>query len=97
MRRQFHATDKGFAVSHVQDVQPVLERNKALQNNGGSKDKELRYVASIPPVIWYQWMQESGLPAGAFLRWSRPEFMGFVRKKLNSSEWQWLKTIPGKV
>ena len=58
----FHKTENGFAIQTVQDVQPVLERNKALLNNdsGHYRDGNYHHVASIPIVVIEQWRKELG-------------------------------------
>lgn len=46
----------------TQDVEPVLEEVKAKRdfNNGYSKSRNSRHLASIPMTIWFDWLQQYG-------------------------------------
>lgn len=96
MIERLHLDEGNAVVQYAQDVEPILEANRQRQSDP-HKGKEMRHIASIPHVVMHQWLADAGLPAGWWLRADRKEKAQFVRKKLNSSEWQWLKTQPGKV
>jgi hypothetical protein len=82
--------DRGEGKIHferVQDVEPIIARNKALQSVAQSSDWA-RHVASIPNVILEKWMNEEGvnylaLPVGEFAR--------LIRRKLADPDWRWLR------
>jgi hypothetical protein len=77
----------------VQDVEPFIERNKRLQNDGTdgyTPSREMRRVASIPNIVVHQWQQEG---IDIFDRNDWPK----VRARLNSREWSFLRTAPGRV
>jgi hypothetical protein len=79
-------------VETVQDVAPILERNKALQNaddRGWSSSRELRRAATIPDVIILKWRSEYGIDVFNREHWSA------VKKLLNDPEWRYLRTAPG--
>lgn len=84
----------GTHVHRVQDVQPVLDANKAEYNSYGDL-KSSRYkgpmhkVASIPIIVVEKWMQE-----GFNIYTATPEE---IRRKLNSPENRYLRTMPGKL
>ena len=83
-----------FSIQTVQDVEPILERNKALQNEsdkGWSRSREWRRAASIPNVVALQWMKQYGVNI-----WDKNHARA-VKRLLNSSEWRWLRTAPGKL
>lgn len=85
------ATDRTI-IETVQDVAPVLERNKALQNaddGGWSPTRELRRAASIPDILVLKWRKEEGIDV------FDPNHWPAVKRKLNSSEYRWLRTAPG--
>ena len=94
--RRYHKTEDGFAIQHRQDVEPILNAN-AEQRNSGIRPKNFQRIASIPSVVWMQWMQDSGLPAAYWLQMPKGEMKHFVEMKLNDPDWKWLKTIDGRV
>ncbi len=79
-------------IETVQDVEPILERNKALQNDdagGWSPTRELRRAATIPDIVILKWRREDGIDV------YDPDHWPAVKRKLNSSEYRWLRTAPG--
>ncbi len=56
--------EEGITLEKVQDTQPILEQN-ARERNSGQNNKILgggaigRKVASIPLVVWQQWIKET--------------------------------------
>ena len=86
----------GGEVLTVQDVTPIIERNKAManHNDGWSKSKEWKRAGSVPYTTLYKWIAEERLdPAD-------PEFAQkmhkMVLRKLNDSDYRHLKSIPGR-
>jgi len=78
----------GIAIEHVQDVAPILERNKVLRGEPQKSDWG-RHIATIPNVILVRWMNEEGANVIAM---SGEEFGAFIRKKLNDPDWRHLRT-----
>lgn len=81
-------TDEGFLLRYEQDVEPILEMNKAKQSAGRdyyARDKDLWRVASIPVVVQMEWMTKFGVDVHNDDDWPR------VRKLLNSNEYRYLK------
>lgn len=79
-------------VETVQDVTPLLERNKALQNaddRGWSASRDLRRAAAIPDIIVLKWRNEYGIDVFDRNHWPA------VKKLLNDPEWRYLRTAPG--
>ena len=93
--REYHHYDAGAdrtIIETVQDVEPILERNKALQNDdagGWSPTRDLRRAATIPDIIILKWRNEEGIDV------YDPNHWPAVKLKLNSSEYRWLRTAPG--
>jgi len=83
-----------MALTYVQDVEPYLERNKALYNadDGGytSKAREWKRYASIPNAVIMKWKIEEGIDVFNKDHWPA------VKRKLNSSEYRYLRTAPGR-
>jgi hypothetical protein len=86
--------DFGGMVEEIsQDCEPILDHNKALaaEGSGYSPSGDLRRVASIPLVLVEKWLREEGLDV------FDPAHDAALRRKLNSSEYLYLRTAPGAV
>lgn len=79
--------DKRIIFERVQDVEPILDANKALQ--GERQRGDFRHIASIPNVIIEKWMNESGAP---ILSMGSEEFARFIRRKLADPDNAFLRT-----
>lgn len=101
----FHVIDDttgDFVIEEIQDVEPILEMNKAIQNwdVGGAKGlnsfskKGIKegwwHVASIPNTVITAW-RKLGVNLYAPDDWPK------VKKLLNSPEWRYLRTGTGRV
>jgi hypothetical protein len=75
------------------DCEPILEHNKAqyTHNDGYSPDRTLRRAASIPLILWLKWLNEEGWDA------FNPHHEDKLKRKLNSSEYLFLRTAPGNL
>ena len=90
LRIDYIETDDGFALKYTQDVEPLLDMNRAKQSAGRSyyaADPEMWKVASIPIVVQYEWARRYGINDV-----TRPEYQDLIRRLLNSNEWRFLKT-----
>lgn len=89
-----------LVVKRTQDTTAYLEANRAELNEAptwrpyasGRRDKALRKVASIPLIVVEQWLRE-----GVNVLDPSPEMQKKVAQKLNSNEYQHLRTYPGRV
>lgn len=88
------ATDS-LVIHRVQDVEPILERAKALANDGShwtnqSKNDEvgidMRHAAMVPTIIQEKWLRDHGVRFWDKDHWPK------VRQLLNSSDYKWLKS-----
>lgn len=92
----FESTDEGFNLYTVQDVQPTLDLNRELRSDksywraGG----DMRFVASVPEIVWLKWAMEDGVPASFVFS---QEYMKRVAAKLESSDWKNLKTADVRI
>ncbi len=84
--------DGTFTVWSTQENDPILERNKAMANHnaGWSRDKTIRREASIPMGLIQHWRETEGVNV------LHPSGHDFLKKKLNDSDFQLLRTSPGK-
>jgi hypothetical protein len=83
-----------FHIETVQDVQPILEQNAALRNDGTggwNKDKSWRRVASIPNAVMISFMQELGHYPSTKRDWD------FMRQKMNDIDYRKLRTAEWNV
>lgn len=83
-----------FTIVRTQDVEPILDRNKALQNhghNGWTGERTMRHVADIPLVVAEIWMQRYGVDV--FNKDHAPA----VRRLLNDPDWRYLRTSGGQL
>lgn len=85
--------DGSLIVHREADVEPILELNKALaaSGDGYTPSRELRRVASIPMAIIEKWRNELGVDV------LNPDHMPKVRQLLNSNEYAFLRTAPGRL
>jgi len=98
MEVKFHLDSNGedITIQHTQDVEAIVERNKALQNEAQHSDWG-RHVASIPNVIIMQWLDEEAKRGNTGLRMFTPEFDALVDRKLKDPDWRWLRTDSAQV
>lgn len=82
-----------LVVHREADVEPILEHNKALaaSGDGYSPSRELRRAASIPMAIVEKWKNELGVDV------FNPDHLPAVRRLLNSNEYLYLRTAPGRL
>jgi hypothetical protein len=82
-----------LTVHRGEDVEPVLERNKALYTDGDgySPSREWRRAASIPLALVEKWKNELGVDI------FNPDHLPAIRRLLNSNEYLYLRTAPGRL
>ncbi len=88
----WHPSEDGnsFSLEYVQDVEPIIESNKAKQSAGRAyyaSNPDMWKVASIPVVIQYEWATKYGIKDV-----TAEEYWPKVQRLLNSSDYRWLKT-----
>jgi hypothetical protein len=89
-----------LTVTRTQDVEGYLEQNKREMNEApswrpyasGTVDRPMRKVASIPMIVIESWMKE-----GVNIFDPSPEMQKKIAEKLNSNEYEYLRTYPGRV
>ena len=91
-------SDGKLTIKQTQDVEPVLKKNKELYNlnNGYSQSKDLKRVASIPTLVLEIWTKEYNGDSNWFALPSDVQ-KKILKKKLNSSEFQFFRTAPGRL
>lgn len=85
----------GLLIHSVQDVEPILEANKALQvsgHDGYSGERERRRVATIPAIVRQHFLTTEGWDP-----WQPQRYPEKMAQLLNDPDWAWLRTAPGRV
>ena len=82
---------RDLVVHSHQDVEDIIERNKALQAIPQRSDWG-RHIASIPLNIINQWLKEEWERGNVGLKMSGPEFDALVARKLKDPDWRFLRT-----
>jgi hypothetical protein len=94
----YHTNDEKLVIQRDINYQPIVDHNKKLynHNDGYSKSRELKRVASIPTLVLEIWSKEYngnsnwfGLPSDVQKK--------ILKKKLNSSEFKLFRTAAGKL
>lgn len=91
--RQFFIDDEGnVTVNAVQDLEPLLDRNKAASNERGKRvtDDYANPIATIPPVIALHWLNTEGW--WVFDASKDPDVEKKLKRKLNDPDWRHLRT-----
>ncbi len=92
MQRDWYLNVDDLTIKTTQDVEPILKRNIDFQNehDGYTPSKDMKYVAEIPNVIIEQWNKEG---VNFYDKNDWPE----IKRRLNSSEYQYLRTGLGRI
>ena len=101
--------DGGFAIETFQDqrvVTAILDRNKTLANDEQRMKRGIKrgwlHAACIPVGVQHKWMQDEGFDIYEGSRGSKPHKLSSdgqrkLKRLLNSRDYRYLKTIPGKI
>jgi hypothetical protein len=95
----YSKNDKGqIQVFQEQDVEPFIEANKREMSSGNRGfSGDMHKMASIPPIVHVQWIEEMkahGYPnPDPFAK----ENKKFLLAKLNSPDWNFLRTKQGVI
>ena len=85
--------DGGLEIRTVQDIEPILNANKAAQADveydGFTPSKDMKHVAEIPIIMLQIWAKEHGIPPMG------KEMDEVIRKKLNDPDYAYLRTGKG--
>ena len=89
-----HHRDKKFTISYHEDVQPLMDANKAERNNASENWKgDFHKVASIPMTIIIEWSKE----VGGGMNILKPENKKKFVAKLNDPDFVNLRTKLGNI
>jgi hypothetical protein len=93
LETRIHLDSNGqdLAIEHVQDVEPILERNKMLRTMEQKSDWG-REIAEIPNVILVRWLNEEQAKGNTTIKIFGEEMDRLVDRKLKDPEWIYLRT-----
>lgn len=94
IHRTFVDNEDGTAtIVEKQNCDDILDRNKSLYtaSDGYNAARDMRRVASIPLLLVYEWLEKEGWNA------FDPKHADKLKQKLNSSEYLYLRTAPGRL
>ena len=92
VKRAFYdAGEREFTFTQVQDVEPILDRNRELRSIEQKSDWG-RHIATIPNVVLLQWLNEEHERGNVGLRMYSNEWDELVARKLKSSEFYKFRT-----
>ena len=82
----YHNPTGEFAIEHIENIQPLIDSNKKLQNEDHSIRDEFRLSARIPMTVYYEWKRKFGVDL------YNKNHSQAVKKLLNSPDYRYLKT-----
>ena len=97
MKTKITCKNGELVVHREQDVEPYLDENKRAMHCAPTwrpyaGKQKLRKLAEIPNIVAEKWMRE-----GINIFSSDPGMQKKVREKLDSNEYQHLRTFPGRM
>ena len=81
---------RDITVERTQDVEDIIERNKALQTIEQRSDWG-RHVASIPVVFLEKWLNEEWARGNTTIRLFDAEFNALLARKLRDPDYRFLR------
>tara|TARA_B100000579_G_C22406536_1_gene654335 strand:+ start:102 stop:407 length:306 start_codon:yes stop_codon:yes gene_type:complete len=82
----FHKPTGEFAIEHTQNIQPLIDSNKKLQEEDHYNRDDFRLAARIPEIVYHEWKNKYGVDM------FNPDHKEGVKKLLNGHEYRYLKT-----
>lgn len=93
---ELHADGGSFTINRIQDVEPILDRNKELQSIAQKSDWG-RHIASVPNIFLEKWLNEEWERGNIGLQFGTEEFWRLVERKLQDPDWKFLRTDSSQV
>ena len=83
----YHPDGRALTIQRVQDVEPILERNKQLRTMEQRSDWG-RHVASVPNVVLEKWLNEEWARGNIHMQFGSDEYYEMVERKLQDPEFR---------
>ena len=87
----WHEPTKEMAIEHVENIKPLIDSNKKLQQEDHHIADDFRLSARIPMTIYYEWKNKFGVDM------FDPNHKEGVKKLINSPEYRYLKTTNRRI
>ena len=87
----WHEPTKEMAIEHIQDIKPLIDSNKKLQQEDHHIADDFRLSARIPMTVYYEWKSKYGVDM------FDPNHKEGVKKLINSPEYRYLKTTNRRI
>ena len=88
---KWHETTKEMAIEHVEDLQPLIDSNKKLQQEDHHIADDFRLSARIPMTVYYEWKNKYWVDL------FNTNHKEGVKKLINSPEYKYLKTTNRRI
>lgn len=93
---EFVVDEDKHIVNYTQDVEPILEQNKAANNSGHDgywQNRAAKQFAEVPMIFAMKWMKDDGLEGRAYFRMNKHDKEQYVRRKLNDPDYAFMRTF----
>ena len=87
-----HQNGDDYAIETKVDIEPILKRNKILQNHtdGYNPERDMKHIASIPVVVVQEWNRIYGVDV------LKKENRALFRRLINDSDNKMFRTSGGQ-
>lgn len=83
--------ERKFTIVRVQDVEPILDQNKAYRAEDQKSDWG-RHIGSVPLIVIEQWLHEEWNKGNTNIKWGDEEFERLIWRKLYDPDNAYLRT-----
>jgi len=90
-RAHYDAPERKFIFERWQDVEPIIENNKRLQNTPQDRKAIWRHTASIPAIFIEKWLQEAWERGQRITTIFGEEMEKIIQQKLNDPDYRFLR------
>jgi hypothetical protein len=80
---------EGILVRYEQDAEPILDANKAAQNEDWDRRSDMWHAAHVPVGVMYEWLVKFGVDCWRYS--SCEETRRKVNRLLDSNEYRYLR------
>lgn len=78
----------------IEDVEPIIERNKRMQNDSRNRNSEWVPAYGVPMIMVSKWLHELGVN---FLKLPKDEMRKFLHKKIATDpDYKYFRTRSGR-